>query len=423
MTTFEHDVAVVGAGRIGLPWASVLAASRGRSVTCVDVDEDRVAAIKAAEVPFAEPGLSDHMQRGVDAGRLRATTDPAAVADHEYVAFTLNAARNDMSGYLDNVEGYLDLLEDGQTVVVRTTLPIDVVSRLRELFRDRVAADVAYTVFPERLAEGSAIEEIQTLPKVVGVDDDGEDAMRALLEPFGCELLFTDPETAMFVKLVDNSYRDALFSIANQIAYTADELGLDAHRAIELANHEYPRNDIPTPGTVGGKCLPKDPHFLTDERVCSQPTTPDLFNSTRRTNAYLPSYVVTQVLREQPDSVAMIGLSYKRDVGDRYNSPAMRIKESLESHGVRVVGYDPHIEEFDGDLRDVSDGVDGAVLATDHSAFEGIEPDLEAALAPDGFVYDVWGHLDGTRLGVEYTGFGIAPNGADRASQVDHGRQ
>jgi UDP-N-acetyl-D-mannosaminuronic acid dehydrogenase len=409
VTTFERDIAVVGAGRIGLPWAAVLAAVQDRQVTCVDVDETRVEEINDAEAPFAEPQLGEYMQAAVESGAMRATTDPEAVTDHEYVAFTVNAPRNGMSDYVDVVESYAERLVDGQTVISRSTLPVSMVARTRDIVERRATGDVNFAVFPERLAEGKAIAEIQTLPKVVGVDSDaGEAAVRRLLEPFECSVKVTDPETAMLVKLIDNSYRDALFAISNQIAYTADQLDLNAHEAIELANFEYPRNDIPLPGTVGGKCLPKDPHFLTDERVCDQPTTPDLFNFTRRTNASLQSYIVTELLLEQPSELAMLGLSYKRDVGDVFNSPAWAIKESLQSHGVETRSYDPHIDDYDTDLETVLADADGAVLAVNHSAFEGIEPELNEHLDDDAFVYDVWGALRSERLNARYRGFGIS---------------
>jgi len=417
MSEFEHDVVVVGAGRIGLPWAAVLASVQERSVTCVDVDEDRVAEINDADAPFAEPGLEEHMTAAVEAGRLRATTEKSVVADHEYVAVTVNAPRNGMSDYLAVVEEYVEHLQPGQTVVSRSTVPVDVIDRTRSILAEAPDVDVQFAVFPERLAEGKAIQEIQSLPKVVGVDSEaGEASIRRLLEPFDCPIHVTDPETAMLVKLIDNSYRDALFAISNQIAYTADQLGLNAHEAIRLANDEYPRNDIPLPGTVGGKCLPKDPHFLTDERVCDQPTTPDLFQATRRTNASLQSYIVTELLLEQPSSLAVLGLTYKRDVGDTFNSPAWRITQSLESHGVDTRPWDPYIPEYDADVEELLSGVDGVLLAVNHSDFEGIEAELNEWLDAEAFVYDVWGALDADALVPRYAGFGIPEDGAATVS-------
>lgn len=408
MTEFDRDLSVIGAGRIGLPWAAVLAADQGLSVTCVDIDENRVRDINDGQAPFSEPGLAERMESATDSGQLRATTDPTVISDHEYVAFTVNAPRNAITDYLRTIESYTDHLVDGQVVISRSTLPVDTVKQTKQTIEAGSDADITFSVFPERLAEGKAVEEIKSLPKIVGVETDrGERRLRGFLEPFDCPVRITDPETAMLVKLIDNSYRDALFAIANQIAYTADELELDAHEAIELANFDYPRNDIPTPGTVGGKCLPKDPHFLTDERVCEQPKTPDLFNATRRTNASLQSYIVTQILRLQPTDIGILGLSYKRGVGDSFNSPAFDIAEELDSLGLDVRAHDPYIPDFDGSLSDTLNGADVAILAVNHPEFEDIEPILNETLAEAGTVYDLWGVVDPDELNVEYTGFGI----------------
>lgn len=409
-------VAIVGAGRIGVPWAAVLAADLDCAVTCIDIDEDRVDALNRGEAPFEEPRLGDYLSKAVDDGTLRATTEESAVTDHEYVAFTVNARRNGMADFLDVIRAYAPHLTDDHVVVNRATLPVDMVGRMRETVSQAAAGDPTFTVFPERLAEGSAIEEIKTLPKIVGVDDDsGREAMRRLLDGLGCDIEFTDPETAMFVKLIDNAYRDALFAISNQIGYTADELDLDAHEAITLANHEYPRNDIPRPGPVGGKCLPKDPHFLTDERVFDQPSTPDLFSATRRTNAALSSYVVTRILRLRPSSVAILGLAYKRGVGDTYNSPAKDIADELSKQGVAVSAYDPHVDEDDiersfsgADIEQTLSGADIVVLAVNHAEFDGVEERINELATADAIVYDLWGALDAEKLNRPYEGFGIS---------------
>lgn len=412
MTTTDDSVTVVGAGRIGVPWGVVLADELGVPVTYVDVDPERVGQLRRGEAPFAEPGLADRLARTVDDGLVDATTEPSAVADSRFVAVTVNAERDGTGDFLEVVRSYARHLTGDHVVVNRTTLPVGTVTQAREVVREAADGTPSFVVFPERLAEGRAVTEIRTLPKVVGVDGEpGRRAMRRLLAGFDCPTLFTDPETAMFVKLIDNAYRDALFSIANQIAFTADRLGLDAREAIRLANHEYPRNDIPTPGPVGGKCLPKDPHFLTDERVCDQPTTPDLFGSTRRTNARIPAYVATEVLRRQPETVGVLGVSYKRGVGDTYGSPAVEVAETLERRGVTVSAHDPHVPRFDTGVRETVSDADVVLLAVDHPAFDGIEPTLNDASPTDAVVYDMWGHLDRDALDRPYDGFGVESDG------------
>ncbi|RQG92054.1 nucleotide sugar dehydrogenase [Natrarchaeobius chitinivorans] len=412
----KDGIAVIGAGRIGVPWAAVLSVELSETVTCIDVDPDRVDTINRGEAPFQEPQLESYIETGVAEGTLSATTDPSVISDHQYVAITVNAPRNRMEEFLDVIREYAEFIDDDHVIINRTTIPVDVVTKMEATIADSAASDPTFTVFPERLAEGKAIEEIKTLPKIVGVSDErGKDQMTELLAGLECDIEFTDPETTMFVKLIDNSYRDALFAIANQIAFTADQLDLDAHTAISLANREYPRNDIPTPGTVGGKCLPKDPHFLMDSRVCEQPTTPDLFSATRRTNSSIPAYVVTEILRQQPTAVAVLGTSYKGGVGDTYNSPAKRIADDLQAQGIAVSAYDPYVTT-DATLEETLSGADTVILAVNHPEFDGIEPTINETVASDAIVYDLWGMLEETRLERPYEGFGIAPKpNADRS--------
>lgn len=409
MSGFERDLAVIGAGHIGLPWAAVLAVEGDYSVTCVDIDDQRVEQINDGVAPFDEPGLSEYIQTGIDEGNLRATRDESVVADHEYVALTINAPRNQMDKFLEVVRNYASYFTGDQLVINRTTLPVHMITRTREVLAEETSDPPEFAVLPERLAEGKAIEEIKTLPKVVGAETpEGEQLLRDLLSPLDGRIQVTDPRTAMFVKLVDNTYRDALFSISNQIAYSADVLDLDSQEAIGLANEDYPRNDIPSPGPVGGKCLPKDPHFLMDETICDQPTTPDLFSSTRRTNAQLPNYVSTEILKQRPSKVGVLGLSYKAGIGDTFASPAHDIMTILVEQGVDVVAHDPHANEGVDDPEVAIEDADVVALTTNHSEYTGIEPMINERANPDGVVYDLWGFLDRDELELEYDGFGIA---------------
>jgi len=407
MSEFSRDLAVVGAGHIGLPWAAVLAADGEKSVTCVDIDESRVDQIENKEAPFNEPGLTERLETGIESGRLQATTDLSVVSDHRYVAFTVNAPRHEMDKFLDTLREYTPHLSPNQTIISRTTLPIHMIPRMQEVLAEELMDPPGFVVFPERLAEGKAIEEILMLPKVIGADTaTAKGRMEDLLQPLEGDLKFTTPRTAMFVKLIDNTYRDALFAVTNQIAYAADVLGLNSQKAIALANNDYPRNDIPSPGPVGGKCLPKDPHFLMDETICDQPTTPDLFSSTRRTNASLTSYVSTEVLKRAPSKVAILGLTYKAGVDDTFQSPAADLRDVLVEQGVDTDAHDPHVpgnESLEGALTDA----DVVVLAVNHDEFSGIEPLIEEHTPDDSVIYDLWGHLDGETLDRLYDGLGI----------------
>jgi UDP-N-acetyl-D-mannosaminuronic acid dehydrogenase len=406
---YEHDVCVVGCGRIGLPWAVSLA-REGFRVVCVDVDADRVAAINDADAPFDEPDLADYLEVGVSSGRLTATTDEGAVSTAKAVGVALNAPQDKLDWYFDTLGEYAEALDRGQVIVNRTTLSLPSVSRAVDAVARGMGVStdtVDYVTFPERLAEGKAIEEIYSLPKIVGANTAAAaDAMAWLLDPFDCPRHDTSVGNAMFVKLMDNAYRDARFAIANQFALIADEEGVNAHEAIELANADYPRNDIPLPGTVGGKCLTKDPYFLVDDALSPGADTPDLFSRTRETNDTFERHVLERVQSYDPDRVAILGTAFKRDSDDEFGSPALNIKRWLEDEGIDTACYDPNVSGRD-DFEGTVDGADVVLLAVNHSAFEERAGEIEAAV--DCPIVDVWGVLD-PGPGVEVIGAGQRPD-------------
>ena len=405
---YEHDVCVVGCGRIGLPWAVSLA-KEGFRVVCMDVDDDRVAAINDADPPFDEPNLAAYLADGISSGRLTATTDEGAVSTAKAVGVALNAPQNGLDWYFDTLGEYAEAFDREQVVVNRTTLSLPSVSRTLEIVSNGVGVDtdeVNYVTFPERLAEGKAIEEIYSLPKIVGANtESAADAMEWLLTPFDCPRHDTSVGGAMFVKLMDNAYRDARFAIANQFALIADEESVNAHEAIELANADYPRNDIPLPGTVGGKCLTKDPYFLVDDALSAGADTPDLFSRTRETNDTFERHVLDRVLSYDPDRVGILGTAFKRNSDDEFGSPALNIKRWLEEEGVDTSCYDPNVSGRD-DFDAAVDGADVVLLAVNHSTFEERTEEIKAAV--DCPIVDVWGVFDPGN-GVEVIGAGQRP--------------
>jgi len=401
---FRHDVCVIGAGRIGLPWATSLAV-HGRDVICVDVDEAIVESINGGTAPFDEPSLDELLSKATEVERLHATTDSSAVSESRVVASTLNAPNDQIDQYQGIVGDYAAYLSPEQTFINRTTLPVPIITEVHETIAEGMRVSKSgcdYITFPERLAEGRAIEEIDELPKVVGTHNGpNHEVIEWLTAPFSGETQYTDHETAMFVKLIDNTYRDARFAIANQFAIVAEEVGLDAHEAIRLANSDYPRNDVPLPGTVGGKCLTKDPYFMTSRWIDDLPV--DLFADTRCINETFEQRIVKRVLGYDPETVAVLGTGFKKDTADEVASPAITVIESLTVEGISVDSYDPH-RDTDRDLEDVVPGADVVLVAVNHTAFAD-QRDRILELAT-GVIVDVWGLFepgaDVDRVGSEF---------------------
>lgn len=396
---FKHDLCVIGAGRIGLPWAAVLA-SEGMQVSCVDVDETVIESIAGGAAPFDEPELDRLIQEGITSGNLSATTDQDTVGSARAIGITLNAPNGQIKNYLDVLSEYGSRISSSQTVINRTTLPAVITDDAQATLADAMEinrANLDYLTFPERLVEGSAIKEIKELPKIVGTDDGSpHPVIEWMTDTLSGETYYTDHRTAITVKLIDNTYRDARFAIANQFAHIAEQLGVDSHEAITLANQDYPRNNVPTPGTVGGKCLTKDPYFLTERWVENLPV--DLFKATRGVNESYTDLVVQHVCQYDPSTVTVLGAGYKRNVPDEAASPAVEIVDELESMGIDVEVFEPLRDktccdsDADTALAAALDGADVVVLAVNHRFFEARENQIRETV--DGAIVDVWGMLE-----------------------------
>jgi UDP-N-acetyl-D-mannosaminuronate dehydrogenase len=132
-----------------------------------------------------------------------------------------------------------------------------------------------------------------------------------------------------------------------------------------------------------------------------------LFNATRRTNATAPNYIATEILRKQPSNVAVLGLAYKRDVSDTFNSPAKQIQEILDARGLTTTGYDPNTKDGVEDIQTALADADVVLLAVNHSAFDDIEAPINEYTPTDATVYDTWGTVDPSKLDRTYDGFGM----------------
>jgi UDP-N-acetyl-D-mannosaminuronic acid dehydrogenase len=244
---------------------------------------------------------------------------------------------------------------------------------------------VAIAHCPERVIPGAIVEELRGNARVIGgrTKRDAE-AARELYASFVQGPLFvTDNTTAELVKVIENTYRDVNIAFANELALLAEELGVDAHETIALANH-HPRVNILSPGPgVGGHCIPIDPHFLSD----ANPFVTELIQTSRRINERMPHIVVRRVQEYVPAAggarIAILGAAYKANVDDTRESPTERVEELLRERGYATTVYDPVAERYRGELaaslEDAVRGSDAIVLMVGHDAFRDIDP---AALAP-----------------------------------------
>lgn len=343
-------ICIVGLGYVGLPAACVLAQA-GHTVIGVDVCADVVAGLNEGRVHIDEPGIADLLREALEQHRFTAQAQPEP-AD----AFILCVPTPFRDGYqpdLSYVESaarsVLPVLKEGDLVVVESTIPVGATEKVAALIRTtrpeltQEALHVAHC--PERVLPGNAIREIVYNDRVVGgtTPEATEQAARLYRSFSRGTVAETTANTAELAKLAENTFRDINIAYANELSMLCSECGVDTQELIRLANM-HPRVNIHSPGAgVGGHCIPVDPWFI----VSRFPREAALIRAAREVNIHKESWVVDQVLqaarRHGVEQVVMAGLTYKPDVDDFRESPALRIAEQVAARlSQPLIGVDPY---------------------------------------------------------------------------------
>lgn len=392
-----RTVAVIGLGYIGLPTAAILA-KQGIAVIGVDVKQSTVDAVNRGEVPFVEPDLGSYLAEAVKQGNLSASTKtPAADA---YIVAVPTPFKGDHEADLSYIEAAADAIAPqlfgGELIILESTSPPgatqQMANRILALRPDLRHKDEDGGLFfahcPERVLPGRIMIELVTNDRIVGgITPRAAALAKSLYETF-CQgkILLTDAKTAEMAKLVENSFRDINIAFANELSIISDKVGVDVWELIELANH-HPRVNILQPGPgVGGHCIAVDPWFI----VGAAPSEARLIRTAREVNDSKSMYVVQSVvdaaLATGATNVAMLGLSYKSDIDDLRNSPALAIVSQVASE-LRATSIDivePNVNALPESLRELPNvtlkrSIDGrkydlVVLLVNHSEFKAMVP-------------------------------------------------
>lgn len=420
----EGTVAVVGLGRVGLPLAIAFARA-GLHVRGLEADEGRRSAVELGKMPFLEPDTDQSLGEVVRAGRLVVSDDPSEViptADAIVLSVGTPLAsdlRPDYGQLRSALERLAPHLRPGQLLVQRSTVSPGTLEKVvRPFLAQRipeVAGELLLAACPERIAEGKAMRELESLPEIVGgIDDPSSAAAAALFRVLGPEktIHVTDPTSAELAKLFTNVYRYVNFALANEFAMLAENYGADAHQVIVMVNDRYPRADVPRPGPAGGPCLSKDGYFLVEEL-----SLPDFVLMAWKLNDSAPAYVIRRLQERlaghgmviSGTPVAVLGRTFKRDSDDERQSPAGRIIELLEREGAEVRAHDPFLPG--PTLEEALGGARALVLATNHSHYDDLDPSHIASLMAEPRVgIDCWGVLDRPAFasaGIGVSAFGV----------------
>lgn len=428
-------VAVLGAGKMGLPLACVLA-SRGADVTACDPNEELISAINAAEAPFDEPGLGELLASTVHAGRLRGTTDNREGIAGTDVAIVIVPVKlsPDRTADLSIIESIADdlaaALPRGALAVFETTLPVGTSRRLGSRIEGKsgmkAGSDFFLAFSPERVKSRLVLRHLCEHPKIIGGHDPESSARCvAFYERFlGAPVIDVGTlEAAELAKLAGMAYRDVNIALANELARYSERMGID-FEPVRISANTDGESMILVPGIgVGGHCTPVYPYFLlqgTRERGSLE-----LVERGRKINETQPAAVLDRLGPLSGRRITILGVAFRPEVKEASYSPAFALRDEIARRGGRCAAVDPLFT--DDELRALGfepgateDGAYALVLQTGHQAFR--EIDLKAvARAGTEVVVDgrrFWSRDTVESVGMTYVGVGVPAKQDDRDRPV-----
>jgi len=415
MNNVIKSISVIGLGYIGLPTACLLANS-GYKVYGCDINHQAVERINAGESPIVEHELDSTLASVVASGSFKAFTTPQ-LAD-VYILAVPTPFTEDHNPDLSHVEAatkaIAPLIKPGNLIILESTSPIGTTEKVASWLSDarpelnipttntastNINQEQVYIAHcPERVLPGRIFYELVENDRVIGgIDDASKSYAQNFYQSFvKGATLSTNSRTAEMVKLCENAYRDVNIAFANELSLIADHVGVDVWEVIRIANH-HPRVNILQPGPgVGGHCIAVDPWFI----VAAAPEQSKLIKVAREVNDSKPHYIVDRVKKAastlKNPVIACLGLSYKANIDDFRESPALEIAQSmLEAQLGKLLVAEPYAQSLPESLKEAAlvdlntaiQQADIVVLLVNHRQFE----KLDLKLLADKIIIDTRG--------------------------------
>lgn len=363
----DEAICVVGLGYIGLPTA-IAFALRGRRTIGVDISQETLSKISQGILPFDEPGLDVALANAIGSNRLTVQRELPQV--NTYIISVPTPVTSKFEADLSHVNSVIDaiipILIGGELIVLESTSPPGTTQKLYERvvavrpemgeLNEEGAPSVEFVYAPERVLPGRIMAELAANDRIIGglTETAGSRAIKLYKEFCSGEIHLTTSLIAEMVKLTENGFRDLNIAFANELSMMADAIGLDVWKLIDLAN-KHPRVDILNPGPgVGGHCIAVDPWFL----VAAAPENSQLIRKARETNLAKTKWVIDSISSSignfaVGETIGILGLAFKPNVGDMRNSPAVEVVNALAQKFpmIKIDIYEPNCSDLPNELK------------------------------------------------------------------------
>src|ERR687887_1038830 len=387
-----QTIAIIGAGYVGVPLADTFGRA-GHSIILVDIQPGRVEQLNRGE-SYVEDVPSERVKELVDAGRLRATLDYDELGEADAILIALptplsDQREPDLTIVLDATRGVMQRLKKGQLVVLEsTTYPGTTRESLQPILEEgglKAGEDFHLAFSPERVDPGREDWTTKSTPKIVGGVTEActQRAVELYETALDKVIALSSPEAAELTKLLENIFRSVNIALVNELAQLCDRMDLDIWEVVDAASTKpfgFMRFD-PGPG-LGGHCLPVDPFYLA-WKARQYDFYTEFIELAGKVNANMPYFcrsLISQALNHgaqrslSGSKVRVLGVSYKADVPDTRESPALKLIELLRTAGAEVAYHDPHVPELpDRGLSSQPlepDAYDCVTIVTAHSAID-----------------------------------------------------
>ena len=398
----KKQIAVIGIGRVGLPLALVLS-DAGFTVYGIGRNPEKIKRLSKGEMPFVEKGGEPLLRKYVNK-KFFPTTDYSKIKDCEYIILTLGTPVDEnMNPVYDQINSALDsispFIQKNQTLILRSTVSPRTTEYVKLFLNDIKGITVGenfYLAFcPERIAEGFAVEEIKSVPQIIGgVDKKSAKKASELFAKMGADVIVTDDVSAELAKLFTNMYRYINFAIANEFMVLADNYHKDIYEIVNMVNYKYKRGGLSLPGLTGGPCLFKDGFFLISDLPFS-----DLISTSWKINESVPLLLVKRIrerIKLEGKKAVILGLAFKSEIDDIRESLSFKVRKALLRERARVVLHDPFVvdyirQDIEKDVYRALEGADVLFVATNHKEYKDLDiAKIKKIVSKNCVVCDVW---------------------------------
>lgn len=376
-------ICVIGLGYIGLPTVCMLAKS-GYSIIGVDVSDDVINLLNSGSIHIKEEGLKELFEKAIDEKTIKVSKN---VEKSDVFIITVPTPLNkenkaDLSYVIEATKMIKDYIQKGNLVILESTSPPGTTRNVIGNIIDKDTGlksgkDYYLSYCPERVMPGKIVYELVNNDRIIGgINRKSTEKAKEVYEKFvEGEIYLTTLEIAELVKLAENTYRDVNIAFSNELSLICSDYGANVWDVIKFANM-HPRVNILNPGPgVGGHCIPIDPLFML-ENINRKDT---LIEKSRNVNNSIPFIIsnkILEIIKEYKNpKVTFFGLSYKENVGDIRESPAIAIYNELIKKGINVSIFDPLIKNTKYKLVSLEDSLinsDLLLLLTAHKIFNNI---------------------------------------------------